>query len=53
LEHSEDLRVAIGELLQRKPDFACSFARKRLFYVKNPEQLELYIEGLRRAGIPE
>jgi TolB-like protein/DNA-binding winged helix-turn-helix (wHTH) protein len=53
LKHSEDLRVAIGELLQRKPDFACGFARKRLFYVKNAEQLELYIEGLRRAGIPE
>ncbi len=53
LECSEDLRVAIGDLLQRKPDFACNFARKRLFYVKNPEQLELYIEGLRRAGIPE
>jgi TolB-like protein/DNA-binding winged helix-turn-helix (wHTH) protein/cytochrome c-type biogenesis protein CcmH/NrfG len=53
LEYSEDLRVAIGDLLQRKPDFACNFARKRLFYVKSPEQLELYIEGLRRAGIPE
>ena len=45
--------VATGELLQRMPDFACSFARKRLFYVKNPEQLAFYVEGLRRAGIPE
>jgi TolB-like protein/DNA-binding winged helix-turn-helix (wHTH) protein len=53
LGYSEGLRVAIGELLQRKPDFACSFARKRLFYIKSPEQLDLYIEGLRKAGIPE
>lgn len=53
LENPEDLCVATGDLLQRKPDFTCSFARRRLFYVKNPEQLELYIEGLRRAGIPE
>jgi TolB-like protein/DNA-binding winged helix-turn-helix (wHTH) protein len=53
LKHAEDLRAAISELLQRKPDFACGFARKRLFYIKNPEQLELYVEGLRRAGIPE
>ena len=53
LEHSEDLCVAMGELLQRKPDLTCSFARKRLFYIKDPEQLELYIEGLRRAGIPQ
>ncbi|MCK1636681.1 winged helix-turn-helix domain-containing protein [Bradyrhizobium sp. 157] len=52
LEYSEDLRVAIGELLQRKPDFTCSFARKRLFYVKNPDQLELYLDGLGKAGIP-
>jgi hypothetical protein len=44
--------VATRELLQRKPDFSCSFARKRLFYVKSPEQLELYVEGLRRAGMP-
>ena len=53
LDYSEDLRVAMSDLLQRKPDFACKFARKRLFYVRNPEQLEIYIEGLRRAGIPE
>lgn len=53
LERPEDLRTAAGELLQRKPDFSCSFARKRLFYVNNPGQLELYVEGLRRAGIPE
>jgi TolB-like protein/DNA-binding winged helix-turn-helix (wHTH) protein len=53
LARPEDLRVAVGELLQRKPDFSCSFARKRLFYVKHPKQLDLYVEGLRRAGIPD
>jgi TolB-like protein/DNA-binding winged helix-turn-helix (wHTH) protein len=53
LENAEDLALAIGDLFQRKPDFTCGFARKRLFYVKKPEQLGLYIEGLRRAGIPE
>ena len=50
---TQDLPIAVGELLQRKPDFTCGFARKRLFYLKSSEQLELYIEGLRRAGIPE
>ncbi len=53
LDRPEDLHAATNELLQRKPDFSCSFALKRLFYVKNPDQLELYIAGLRRAGIPE
>jgi len=45
--------AALSELLQRKPDFSCSFARKRLFYLKDPSQLELYLEGLQRAGIAE
>ena len=53
LDRPEDLYEARNELLQRKPDFSCSFALKRLFYIKNPDQLELYVEGLRRAGMPE
>lgn len=53
LQRSDDLRAAVPELLQLKQDFSCSFARKRLFYVKNPDQLELYLDGLRMAGIPE
>ncbi len=52
LQREQDARAAVGELLERKPNFTASFARKRLFYVKNPHQLELYVEGLRRAGIP-
>src|SRR2546423_5419694 len=51
LRRVEELQDAMAELLQRKPDFSCSYARKRLFYIKNPEQLELYIEGLRKAEI--
>lgn len=53
LERREDLRLALAELLQRKPEFTCSFARERLFYVKNTTHLDIYVEGLRRAGIPE
>src|SRR6266566_2911227 len=53
LQRLLELRFAVDELLQRKPDFSCSYARKRLFYVKNPDQLQLYIEGFRSAGIPE
>lgn len=53
LGRADELPPARNELLQRKPDFSCGFARKRLFYVKNPDQLELYVEGLRKAGIPE
>jgi TolB-like protein/DNA-binding winged helix-turn-helix (wHTH) protein/tetratricopeptide (TPR) repeat protein len=53
LQRPDELRVAIPELLGRKPDFSCSFAQRRLFYIKNPDHLHLYAEGLRRAGIPE
>jgi TolB-like protein len=48
----KEVKAAAGELLQRKPDFSCEFARKRLFYIKDPDQLELYLEGLRRGGVP-
>jgi len=48
----EEAKTAADELLQRKPGFSCEFARKRLFYVKDPVQLELYLEGLRRSGVP-
>jgi hypothetical protein len=37
--------------MRRKPEFSCSFARERLFYIKESEHIERYIEGLRRAGI--
>ena len=53
LQRPEECAKAVSDLLQRKPDFSCSFARKRLFYVKNGNQLELYLEGLRRAGISD
>ena len=53
LQHQEDLPVAMTELLVRKPQFCCSFARERLFYIKNPDLVERYVEGLRRAGVPD
>lgn len=53
LERDEELPSAVAELLQRNPEFTCSFARERLFYVKNPEHLERYVAGLRRAGIKD
>jgi TolB-like protein len=53
LQRVAELPGAVAELLQQKPAFSCSFARERLFYVKNPEHLERYLQGLRRAGIAE
>ena len=52
LQRKEELSTAIAELLQRKPDFTARFARERLFYVRNPAHLDVYMDGLRLAGIP-
>ncbi|WP_157999680.1 winged helix-turn-helix domain-containing tetratricopeptide repeat protein [Allomesorhizobium alhagi] len=54
LGHLGDRRQAdeaISALLRMRPDFTRRFAAERLFYVKNPEQLEVFLEGLKRAGI--
>ena len=45
-------KEARNELLRRHPDFTCSFARERLFYLQQEEQIDHYIEGLEKAGVP-
>src|SRR5262245_21505145 len=52
LQQRESLYAAKTELLQRKPEISCSWARRRLFFIKNPRHLELDVEGLRKAGVP-
>ncbi len=53
LQRAGDLEVALADLRKIKPDFTCGFARRRLFYVKDPQHIATYVEGLRRAGVPE
>jgi TolB-like protein/Tfp pilus assembly protein PilF len=48
-----DIEVALKELFQRKQNFTVSYARSRLFYIKKPDQLKIYTDGLRRAGVPD
>jgi tetratricopeptide (TPR) repeat protein len=43
--------LAIQDLLAVKPDFSLDFARKHLFYLKRADQLDIYLEGLRKAGV--
>ncbi len=51
----EDGQVAsaMADLMRIKPEFTIQFARQRLFYLKRAEQLDLYLDGLRKAGVPE
>ncbi len=53
LRRMEDASSAVAELLQRKPEFTQGFARERLFYVRDHVHLDVYVEGLRLAGIRE
>ncbi len=52
LGRADEARRATTQLLQEMPDFTCAFARNKLFYLKEPRQIELYLDGLRRAGVP-
>lgn len=52
LEGRDELRRAVDGLARLAPGFSREQARRRLFFVKSEKQLSIYLEGLRRAGIP-
>ena len=51
LGDQEQMGPAVKDLMQMKPGFSLAFARERLFYLKRPDQIETYIDGLRKAGV--
>ena len=53
IDRFKEAEHAVSRLIAEKPDFTCTFAEKKLFFIKLPEQLELYLDGLRKAGVPE
>ncbi len=52
LGRTDEAGKAAQELLAERPDFSSAFVRKKLFYVKKAEQLDLYLEGVKLAGLP-
>ncbi len=53
LDRIEEAKSTTEKLLQLMPQFSCSFAREKLFYLRQKEQIEKYLSGLRLAGVPE
>ncbi len=53
LGRADEARAARAKLLADNPDFTCSFARQWLFYIRDPDQIGHYVEGLKLAGIPD
>jgi TolB-like protein/Tfp pilus assembly protein PilF len=47
LGRDADARRTSAKLLDEMPGFSCKFAREKLFYLKEPVQIERYLEGLR------
>lgn len=42
---------AVAELRKRRPGITLHRVRERLFYLRDPEQMGVYLKGLRRAGL--
>ncbi len=53
LERAPEARAAVVELLQRKPGFTVAYAKEHLFYIEDARQLDSYLDGLRKAGVPQ
>ncbi len=51
LDNADEAAVAVRELRKVKPEFSIDFAREHLFYLKRDDQMNSYVEGLRKAGI--
>jgi len=47
----DEAAVAVAALLERCPQFSVEFARRKLFYLRRAEQLEVYLGGLAEAGV--
>ena len=52
LGDAKQAESAVKDLLQAKPEFTVDFARRHLFYIKRADQMDLYLAGLRKAGLP-
>ena len=53
LGRDAEAKQAMQRLMQQNPNFSLQFAREKLFYLKLPEQIELYMDGLKKAGVPQ
>ncbi len=52
LDRLPEAARCVDQILLEIPDFSVEFAINRMFYLKRQDQIELYRQGLRRAGVP-
>ncbi len=51
-DRREECERAVAKLLHVAPFFTVEYARRKLFYLRRPEQLDRYLGGLEAAGVP-
>ncbi|MCP4319955.1 MAG: tetratricopeptide repeat protein [Hyphomicrobiales bacterium] len=44
-------RESLEELKKVKPEFSIDFAKEHLFYLKREDQIDMYLKGLKLAGV--
>lgn len=53
LGRSDEAAAAVEQLVAECPHFTVAYARRKLFFLKRSDQIDLYLRGLREAGVPE
>jgi tetratricopeptide (TPR) repeat protein len=53
LGRQEEAKAAFEALLRVKPDFSLALIKRGLSFRWNSAELDYYVEGLRKAGLPE
>ena len=53
LGDNDGAKHTVARLVKERPDFSIEFTKKKLFFLKDPEQIRIYLEGLSLAGVPE
>ena len=52
LGRDDEARHALDAAIAKQPNLSVSFARRKMYFLKQPAQLEFYLEGLKCAGAP-
>jgi TolB-like protein/Tfp pilus assembly protein PilF len=53
LGREAEAQRAVAELRRRYPEYTIAAARADFFFCRDPARIERFVEGLRRAGVPE
>ncbi|MDA5092844.1 BTAD domain-containing putative transcriptional regulator [Aliiroseovarius sp. KMU-50] len=47
-----EAKRAVADLQSARPGITSDFVRERLFYLRDADQIEIYVSGLQKAGLP-